>query len=175
MSFFSSLMDKIRGINQNSRPIQQFVFGSIISGEYSQFKTDPHPTVLCLGCYQKNGKWYIHGLQLHSPYQNYLITTIKNIKTNNIITNPLMFYRYLKLNNPQLTRDCYRTYILGFSNFKTINPGFSNILENNCYPISDQRDVNIVNQLTVKKVFPTVNINKLKDSITNVINSVKVW
>ena len=175
MSFFNKLLNKIRGINQLNKPKQQFIFGSIISGTYSNYKHDPHPTILCLGCYNNNGDWFVHGLQLHNNFQNYIVTTVLNIKKSGIITNPKLFYNYLKLNNPQLVKECYRTYYLSMSDFKTVSPGFSNINENYCYPISDQRDnfLNILN--TQKKSIPVINTEQLKNNVIRVINSVKIW
>ena len=54
MGFYSRLMDYVSGINAQNKPMQRFVFGSIVSGTYANWKTDPHPTILCLGNYQKN-------------------------------------------------------------------------------------------------------------------------
>ena len=179
MSFFSNLLNLIRGINKKNKPVQMFTFGSIISGSYSNWKTDPHPTILCLGNYNKNGKWYVHGIQLHlaGASLNFIINTIINIKKQGVVTNPLLFYNYLKINNPNLVKNCYRTYLSDMCDFKTISPGFSNINEKYCYPISDNRDNFITRIVDNKKNIQNIDINseQLRNNITQVINSVKVW
>ena len=178
MGFFTKLLNKIRGIITANKPINNFVFGSIISGTYSNFKHDPHPTIFYFGTFNKNGKVLIHGIQMHALGNNlsWFLSTISSIKLNGVITNPMLFYNYLKIKNPQLIKDCYRTYHAQFSDFKTISPGISNILPQNCYPISDSRD-SFINQLNGTKQIPTqINPTVLKNSITQVIsNTVKVW
>lgn len=178
MSFFSNLINTIRGINANNKPPQQFVFGSIISGTYANWKTDPHPTILCLGNYQKNGAWHVHGFQLHNAGGdlNKILGLIKNYKDNGVTTNPLMFYNTLKMNTPFFVKKCYRTYLSNMCDFKTVNSGFSNISQQYCYPIQDQRDT-FLNYLNQKpKLFNfDLNTTKLRENITAVINTVKVW
>ena len=163
------------------KPMQSFVFGSIISGSYQNFKTDPNPTILCLGCYMRqNGFYYVHGIQLHAAggNLNWLLNTIRNIKLNGIITNPRMFFNYLKLNNPQMVKDCYRTYRMDLCDFKTISPGFSNIIEDYCLPISDSRDSQIVSFLSTKNIqnYHTIDINstEVRNNIIEAINTVKI-
>ena len=74
MSFFDRLFNWIRGINEKNRSVvaaqqitpSDFVFGTIVSGGYTNFKHDPTPTILCLGNYiHSNGRSYVHGIQLH--------------------------------------------------------------------------------------------------------------
>jgi len=179
MSFFSSLLNKIRGINQNTkaRTTNTYMFGVILSGTYSNWKRDPHPTFLCLGCYAKaNGQMYVHGIQLHSIGNglNYLLTLIQNMKRNGVITNPLSFFNYLKMNNPTLIKEGYRTYNTNFCNFKIVNAGLTNIP--NVYPPDDARD-GFLKHLEPKPTFVNnnININTLKENITRVINTVKIW
>ena len=176
MNFFTNLLNKIRNINFFKKPKQTFIFGSIISGTYTNWKTDPHPTILCLGTFNKNGKWMVHGIQLHNMYSQYLITVIKNIKQNGTITNPINFYNYLKLNYPTIIKECYRTYKMEMTDFKTISPGFSNINEKYCYPISDQRDgfINALKENNNKQI-PNINQEELRKNITRVTNTVKIW
>lgn len=178
MGFYNRLMDYISGINAANKPAQNFVFGSIISGTYTNWKTDPHPTILCLGNYQKNGQWYIHGIQLHEAGGNlgWLLMTINSLKQNGAIVTPIIFYNYIKYKAPGLIKYSYRTYLSNMCDFKVVNPGFSNINENYCYPITDERDyflkrigtkVNIINM--------DINSTQLRNNVTAVINSVKVW
>ena len=142
MGFYSKLMDFISGINAKNKPMQRFVFGSIISGTYTNWKTDPHPTILCLGNYQKNGEWYVHGIQLHNAGNelSWLLGTIQDLRDNGSVPNPYMFFTALKYKSPWLIKKCYRTYITSMTDFKIVNPGFSNINEKYCYPINDGRD-----------------------------------
>lgn len=179
MSFFSNLINTIRGINKQTKPVQTFTFGSIISGTYANSKNDSHPTILCLGNYQKNGKWYVHGIQLHYLGENldFILKLIQNIKTQGVVINPIMFYNYLKMKNPMIINNCYRTYLSNLCDFKTVNPGFSNISENYCYPINDTRD-SFLNTLSTKKtLIQNINLSatQLRENITAIINTVKVW
>lgn len=183
MTFFSNLINAIRGINKKAIPRQSYVFGSIISGNYQNYKTDPNPTILCLGCYMKqNGAYYVHGIQLHAAGGSllWILTTARNIKLNSIVTNPRLFFNYLKLNNPNLIKNCYRTYRMDLSNFKTISPGFSNIAEDYCYPIQDERDSQIVNFFKAqseKRQYININMDssELMKNIGEAINTVKIW
>ena len=181
MSFFSNLINAIRDINAANKPPQSFVFGSIISGTYTNWKTDSHPTILCFGNFQKNNQWYVHGIQLHDAFSRghtgYIIDTIKGIKNNGNVVNPYMFFNFLKINKPDLIKNCYRTYISSMCDFKTINPGFSNINEKYCYPINDDRDqiLKTLNQNGLKIMNLNLNTEQLRKNITAVINTVKVW
>lgn len=169
-------MNKIRSINAAAAPKQNFVFGSIISGTYSNYKHDPHPTILCLGCYTNQKGAFVHGIQLHNNANlGWILNVIKNIKNSGTITNPKLFYNYIKLNNPLVLKN-YRTYHLNMSNFKTVAPGFSNINLNYCYPINDERD-NFVRELNGQNNFINkfVDTQQLRFNITKVINTVKVW
>lgn len=179
MSFFSNLLDTIRGVNKKTAPVQMFVFGSIISGTYQNAKHDSHPTILCLGNYQKNGKWYVHGIQMHylGSNLNFVLNTVRSIKQQGVITNPIMFYNYLKMKNPMIIRNCYRTYLSELCDFKTVNPGFSKISENYCYPINDTRDsfLNAISNKPTQIQNLNLSSTQLRENITAVINTVKVW
>jgi len=178
MGFFSRLMDYMSGINANNRPPQNFVFGSIISGTYANWKTDPHPTLLYLGTFQKNGNWYIHGIQLHVNNGNlsWLLDQINILKSNGAVINPYMFFVFLKQKAPGIIRDCYRTYQSNMCDFKIVNPGFSNVNERYCYPVTDGRDYFLQNLAKKKQVINfDINSVQLRNNITAVINSVKVW
>lgn len=170
-------MDRLRAANANAAPVQTFVFGSIISGNYSNYKHDPHPTLLCLGSYSNGYVNYVHGIKLHNnPQLGYILQVIKNIKSSGTVTNPRMFYMYLKNNNPFLIKENYRTYNVSMSNFKTVSPGFSNISLNYCYPISDDRD-GFIRELNGQNNFinKIVDTQQLRFNITKVLNTVKVW
>lgn len=178
MSFYAKLLDSIRGINATNQQVRQYVFGSIVSGTYTNYKEDPHPTILCLGCYQnRTGHWLVHGIQLHlaGKQLGWILQTIRNIKTTGIITSPQLFYRNLYLTNQVLARTCYRTYYLEMCDFKIVNPGFTNIPQANCYPVDDPRDgfLSSLNTEPQRIVgMPT------EDSIKRIVeaaNTIKVW
>src|SRR5574344_798505 len=86
MSFYSSIIDFLRGIRSSVSThyyqgyTKTYSFGTIVSGTYNNWKTDQHPTILCLGSYQAaNGKNYTHGIQLHAvdPFdRQWLMKTI---------------------------------------------------------------------------------------------------
>ena len=173
MSFFSNLINKIRGINNSVAPQNAYIFGTILSGSYANWKTDPHPTLLCLGTY--NG--YVHGIQLHAIGEgvNFIVSTINMYKQNSIVTNPLAFYQYLKLRNPMIIKLGYRTYRFEYCNFRIVNGGLTNI--QNCYPYTDTRD-EFLNLIGEKKrtIIPNFSLDDLKNNIRQVIsNTVKVW
>ena len=177
MSFFQDLFNRIKGINAQNKPVKQYVFGSVLSGTYANWKTDPHPTILCLGSYNKNGKIFVHGIQMHvsNNYTNYIVNTILNIRNNHVVTNPVLFFNYLKQNSYLVVKECYRTYDASMCDFKIVSPGISSINIENCYPQSDQRDSflqTLNNQVNFKKTF---NVAQLKENITRVINSIKIW
>lgn len=179
MSFFSNLLDRIRGINQNTKSqtvARSYVFGVILSGTYSNWKTDPHPTILCLGSYVKNnGFRYVHGIQLHAIGSNinWLITLLQNMKKNGIITNPYSFYNYLKLNAPAIVKNGYRTYRIDQTNFKIVNPGLTNI--QGYYKSDDNRDTFLNALNPQQKINIPIDINTLKENISRVVNTVKIW
>lgn len=171
MSFFSSIIDKIRGINVMNRPKRAYIFGVILSGTYSNWKHDSHPTFLCLGTYGG----YVHGIQLHAIDPSYIIGVIRNFKASGTVTNPLAFFRYLKFNAPWVIKEGYRTYRYELCDFKIVNQGLTNI--KNCYPPDDSRD-GFLSQLQDGnyKVTPTFSMEALKNNIRNIItNTVKVW
>ena len=174
MNFFTSLLNKIRGINIVNRPQRAYIFGVILSGNYANWKKDPHPTFLCLGTYGP----YVHGIQLHaigSDGVNFIINTIKSFKTGGIITNPLSFFYYIKSHAPKIISVGYRTYKYEYCDFKVVNAGLTNI--KNCYPPDDTRD-GFLNSLTEEKrdIIPNFSMESLKNSIKSVINNtVKVW
>jgi hypothetical protein len=180
MSFFSNLLDKIRMVNQITKTqtiARSYMFGVILSGTYSNWKTDPHPTILCLGCYANpaNGSRYVHGIQLHAigGYQTHLVTLLANMKKNGIITNPYNFYNYLKMNYQSIIKMGYRTYKIEHTDFRIVNPGLTNIQGK--FTSDDNRDtfLNALNpQQTINK---SIDINTLKENITRVINTVKIW
>ena len=87
-----------------------------------------------------------------------------------------MFFVFLKQKAPGIIRDCYRTYQSNMCDFKIVNPGFSNVNERYCYPVTDGRDYFLQN-LAKKKQIINFDINsvQLRNNITAVINSVKVW
>ena len=174
MSFFQNLLDKIRGINQQSRAetiVRSYVFGVILSGNYIRWKTDSHPTFLCLGVYQKNGKNYIHGIQLHAVDANYVMQLVKNIRDRGVVTSPLLFFRYLCVNNPRIIQNGYRTYLPEYADFKVVHQGFTKI--QGYFKSEDPRD-GFLEILSPRKQI-VVDMNSIKENITRVINTVKVW
>ena len=184
MGFFEKILGFIKGINRrnNNNVVvqtakQDYIFGSIISGSYTNYKHDPNPTILCLGTYPRSdGRWMVHGIQLHAAGSNlnYILNLIRQIKTSGMTTNPLAFYNLLKMNNYPLVKNCYRTYFIECCNFKTISPGFSNIPINYCVTPTDSRDY-WVNSFNGIKVTPIVDENILKNSIIQAQNTTKVW
>lgn len=178
MNFFSNLLNKMRRINTQTtieNAANSYMFGVILSGTYSNYKTDPHPTFLCLGKYMKpNGRTYVHGIQLHSGINvSWIMNLILRLKQQQVVTNPLMFFNYLKLNYPDAIARGYRTYRIEFCNFKIVNPGLTNIKI--FYKPDDQRDgfLQIIAPTFGQKIVS--NVEQLKVNIANALNAVKVW
>lgn len=177
MSFFSSILNKIKASNiqQNTfNAANSYMFGVILSGSYSNWKKDPHPTFLCLGKYMKpNGKIYVHGIQLHSINASWVMNLIKSLKQRQTVISPLIFFNYIKMTNPAIIEYGYRTYRIEYCNFKIVNPGLTNIKV--FYKPDDQRDsyLNIIAPTLQQKVVS--NIEQLKTNIAGALNSFKVW
>ena len=179
MSFYSDLLDTMRMTNEANRTqmyARSYIFGLILSGTYSNWKTDPHPTILCLGSYMKqNGFRYVHGIQLHAigGFQTTLINLLANMKAKGVVTNPYMFFRYLKQNYPAIIKLGYRTYRIDQTDFRIVNPGLTNI--QGFFKSDDDRDsfLNVLNPQ--QRINTQIDINTLKENVTRVINTVKVW
>lgn len=196
-SFFSDIINFLRGIKSSVttyfNKTRSYPIGSIISGNYSNYKHDPNPTILYMGTYQNinNHKFYIHGFQLH--YMNdfdrqWLLQTIYMMKRGGQQINPRQFYYYIKISRPYIVKNCYRIYHSEFANFYTISPGFSNLDVKSCYTVKDGRDVYVsqLNQMidaayNINKgdyTNPTrvaVNQNELQEHIQAVLNTRKIW
>ena len=162
-------------VSKNVTLARSYTFGVILSGTYSNWKTDPHPTILCLGSYTNRlGYTYVHGIQLHAigGNVNYIISLIQNMKRNGIITSPRGFFNYLKLNNPYIIQQGYRTYRIEQTNFRIVNAGLTNI--QGTFGYDDQRD-SFLDGLFTPQPRKMLDINTLKENITRVINTVKIW
>src|SRR5574344_947362 len=121
MSFYGRIIDMLRRIRASvstsfiSGYIRTCPFLTIQSGSYRNWKTDQHPTILCLGSYQGRtpltaSKNYTHGIQLHSidPYDcAWLLKTIYMMKRGGQIITPIYFYRYIKNARPNIIKKGY--------------------------------------------------------------------
>lgn len=150
MNFFRSIIDWLRNIRASVSTgfRRNYPVGAIISGNYTNFKTDPIPTILYLGTYQnpRTGKFYIHGIQLHYMSEfdkTWLLKLIYMMKRGGQVIIPRQFYYYIKLNRPDIIKKCYRIYHTEYANFYTISPGFSNMSVSSCYSVKDGRDFQI--------------------------------
>lgn len=193
-SFYASLINVIRGIRASVSSAfypgytRTYVFGSIISGVYRNWKHDEHPTVLCLGSYQHpNGKNYTHGLNIHylSPDDyRWLMQNIYLMKRGNQVLNPRYFYQFMKMNRPSLIK-AYRMYHTELCSYKTISPGFSSLTVSRCFPVTDARDqyINTLNSMideeTPRPGYNPVKVSysqdELNEHIIEVMNSRKVF
>src|SRR5574344_311843 len=198
MSFYSSIIDFLRGIRSSVSThyyqgyTKTYSFGTIVSGTYNNWKTDQHPTILCLGSYQAaNGKNYTHGIQLHAvdPFdRQWLMKTIYMMKRGGQIVNPRYFYQFMKMNRPGLVKRGYRIYHTERCDFRMISPGFSQMSVKMCYSISDARDSYIgqlnsmidssYNQATDQYTVPTrvsYDQAELNEHIIEAMNTRKVF
>ena len=190
-SFFNSIVNILRNIRASVTTFfqpRQFVFGSIISGKYSNFKTDPSPTILYMGTYQNvnNHKFYIHGINLH--YLNsfdlqWLIKLLYIMKRAGQQVNPRSFYYYIKINRPDIVKRAYRIYHAEMANYYTVSPGCSNLPTSACYSITDARDsmiaqlnaqINAVYNANQTPVQIAYDKNELQQHITEVLNTRRI-
>lgn len=158
----------------------------------TNFKHDPNPTILYMGTYTaKNGKQYAHGFNLHYMDLNdlqWLLKLIYMMKRGGQVVNARQFYYYIKMNRPNIPKKCYRIYHLGFCNYYTICPGFSNLSVKQCYSVKDGRDnlINQLNQMIDNAYNPggnnytnpsrvAYNKNELQEHIQMVLNTRKIW
>ena len=103
----------------------------------------------------------------------WFLNTILTFKNSGVVTTPVQFFNYLKMNAPLIIKNCYRTYKIEFCNFKIVNPGLTNI--NNFYKSEDSRDY-FLNQLTPVISKPKIiDLNALRENITNALNTFKIW
>jgi len=96
---------------------KQLIFGCIYSMRYSNWKRDPNPLILVL---YSGPRTFVHvsghytdGINLH--YLNmsdkmWLAKTIYLIKKGSQQMQPHLFYRFLKMNRPNIARTAYRRY-----------------------------------------------------------------
>lgn len=196
MSFYSSIINWIRGLRKGGSLYvdgNKYVFGTIISGEYANWKTDKNPTILCFGNYfdvNKNN-WKVHGIQLHhiNPYDlQWLMQQLLIWRKNEAQIDPRSFYYYLKKVKPEIIKNGYRVYHTELTSFKTISPGISSVSLNNCVSVFDTRD-NIVQQFNSfiknpsqilnykqsSEVQEQYNTEELNSHIAEVTNQRKLW
>ncbi|MDR0677012.1 MAG: hypothetical protein LBF97_08270 [Elusimicrobiota bacterium] len=145
--FYNSLINTFRGIRQsiNTYGDKYYTFGTICNGSYLNWKHDPNPSVFVLhgGEPGYNLKKMVHGINLHympsGDQYRFIRTLYLAYRGQQIISKPLM-YQYLKLNFPNIIKQCYRMYHLEMCDFKIISPGITQIPLSSCYPIKDRRD-----------------------------------
>lgn len=196
MSFFKEIINWLRGIKNSVATgfikTRNWPVGAIISGQYKNFKHDSSPTILFMGTYtSRTGKQYVHGFNLHYMDQSdlqWLLKLIYMMKRGGQVVNPRQFYYYIKMNRPNIPKKCYRIYHLGFCNYYTVCPGFSNLSVKQCYSVKDGRDVMIkqLNQMIDNAYNPggnnytkpsrvAVDQKELQEHIQMVLNTRKIW
>lgn len=197
MSFYSSLINWIRGFRNNNHSVyidgNKYVFGTILSGNYSKYKTDPQPTILCLGNYFNpiKNSWKLHGIQLHHMRPDDLQWLMQQIliwKKNGAVIDPRSFYNYLKNSKKYIIDTAYRTYNTEFVSFKAISPGMSNVTFDYCCEPFDTRDgiirefnklirtpAKINNYEQASEIQNQYNTEALNARISEIQNSRKLW
>jgi hypothetical protein len=137
VSFYSTIIDKLRGINNSSLNTKLYSYGAIYSGSYLRFKKDPNPTILCL--YSDN--LHTHGINLHyldSFDQQKFMRLIYMIYRSNQQIDGKALYQYFKYHGFQRVIDkSYRIYMTSLAKYKLVSPGFSPLPLNMCYPSNE--------------------------------------
>lgn len=123
---------------------RSLIFGTIYSFRYRNFKHDPTPLILVLYSGPRSfvhvSGHYTDGINLHylsSADRMWLARTIYLIKRGNQRMNPYLFYRFLKLNRPNIVRVAYRRYHTNMiGNPRMVSAGWTH-LSKLVYPFND--------------------------------------
>jgi len=157
---------------------KSLIFGCIYSMRYTNYKRDPSPLIFVLYSGQrrfvtKQGH-YTDGINLH--YLNYsdkmwFARMLYLLKKGNQRMNPRLFYRFLKLNRPNIVKTAYRRYHTSMiGNPRMVSAGFTH-LGKLIYPFNDPWIVGLNKTLEPQMQNLTgVQIAYSQDELSNRIN-----
>ncbi len=106
-----------RRFSMQTRRGKALIFGCIYEMNYRNFKHDPQPLIFVMYSGYKTfvhkSGFYTDGLNLNYMDYNdraWLGRMIYLAKKGNQRMQPYLFYRFLKMNRPNIIRKCYRRY-----------------------------------------------------------------
>ena len=162
---------------------RSLIFGTIYSMRYQNFKHDPMPLIFVLYSGPRHfvhvSGHYTDGINLH--YLTYsdrmwFARMIYLVKKGNQQMNPRLFYRFLKLNRPNIVRTAYRRYHTSMiGNPKMVSAGWTH-LSKLVYPFNDPwiqglnqtLEPQSINQTNVRIAYSA---NELTDRINQTLSS----
>lgn len=180
-SFYAYILSKIRNIRYSVTTgfsQRTFVFGTIVSGHYRNYKRDPNPLVFIM--YSDNR--YTHGINLHyldSNELNWFNRNLFMIKKYQQMIDGRTFYQFLKTRMPSIPKKAYRVYFTNMCDYKIISSGITN-MEKFCYPSNEPYIVNLNKLLSPQAISapPTqvaYSTTELRERIIESQNSINLY
>lgn len=124
-NLFSWIVGKLRNIRYAlSTRAKVYIFGTIVWGNYSNWKHDPVP----LAWIQYSDRRITHAINIHylnSSDKAWMMNTIYMLKRGNQRIDGLTFYRLLKMRRPSIVKTAYRTYHTSLFNAKLVSAGIT--------------------------------------------------
>lgn len=154
------------------------IFGTIYKLRYSNFKRDPAPLIFVLysgpRTFVRTSGHYTDGLNLNYMSNNdkqWLARSIYLIKKGNQIMKPQLFYRFIKLNRPNIIRTCFRRYHTSMiGGPKMVSAGITH-LGKLVYPFNDAYITFLNQQLEPREIgYTKVQVAYSKTELTDRIN-----
>jgi len=185
MGVISWLLNKLRSRRyaMTSTKGRALIFGCIYTLRYSNYKRDPSPMILVLysgpRTFIHTSGFYTDGLNLHYMSiadKQWLSRTIYLLKKGNQIMKPHMFYKFLKLNRPNIIRTCFRRYhtsMIGAP--RMISAGWTHLTKLT-YPHNDPY-IQMLNkalqptEINYTKIQVAYNKTEISDRINQTLNS----
>lgn len=142
MGFYNFLLNKIRNrrFSSTNQTIPQsnkiYIYGSIVSGPYKNYKHDPNPLAFVMFSDNK----YTHGINLNYLGQQekaWLARSIYMIKKYQQQIDARTFYNYLKQQQISIVKKAYRIYFTGMTDYKMVSAGFTDY-DKMCYKSNNQ-------------------------------------
>lgn len=157
---------------------KSLIFGTIYAMRYSNFKRDPAPLIFVLysgpRTFVRKSGHYTDGINLH--YLNmadkmWMAKMIYLIKKGNQVMKPHLFYRFLKLNRPNIIRTAYRRYHTSMiGGPKMVSAGWTQ-LNKLVYPFNDPWIQGLNQQLEPREIgYTKVQVAYSKTELTDRVN-----
>ena len=159
------------------------IFGTIYSMRYSNWKRDPNPLILVMysgpRSFVHTSGHYTDGINLHYLQMGdkmWLARMIYLMKKGNQIMKPHLFYRFVKLNRPNIIRTAFRRYhtsMIGAP--KLVSAGWTHLTKLQ-YPFNDPWIAGLNKtlepaELNYTKVQVAYNKTEISDRINQTLNS----
>jgi hypothetical protein len=159
------------------------IFGTIYTLKYSNWKRDPSPLILVMYSGQRSfvhvSGHYTDGINLHYLRlgdKMWLSRMIYLMKKGNQIMKPHLFYRFVKLNRPNIIRTAFRRYHTSMINRpKMVSAGWTSLTKL-VYPFNDSFITGLNKtlepaELGYTKIQVAYNKTEIADRINQTLNS----